>query len=199
MTTKTKKIFIIFFIFLTFFILLIIGFSRWQIGLPKLNLAKFSPNELFQAGQQEVKEGNLRAARTFVEAALEKDAANVSYLGELATIKYKMTDYQGAISEYQKILNSGNYDGFALNGIANIYRDISDKTENGRQKTAYRDKAIKTYQQGIKKDGQYIALYSNYAILLISNDQFDSAKKILQQGIKATDDQKLKDALTNIR
>lgn len=198
---KNKSCLIVFIIFilLIFFIFLILVLSQWQAGSPKLNLSKFSSSELFKAGQQKVKEGDLKSASKFVEAALEKDSTNVSYLGELATIRYKMADYDGAISEYQKILNTGDYNGFALNGIANIYRDISEKTEDRKQKTEYRNKAIKTYQEGIEKDGQYIALYQNYAILLISNDQPEEAKKVLQEGVQATDNQKLKDTLATIR
>lgn len=185
------------------FILLIAAtaliFSQWQTDRPLMNLSKFSSAELFKAAEQKVKEGDYKEAQKYINVALEKDARNVSYLGESAIIRYRLGDYQGAIAEYQKILDQGSYLGFALNGMANVYRDQSEKTEDGKQKMEYRDKAAETYQKAIDKDANYIASYQNYAIMLSAQGDNAKAIEILESGTKATDSPELKATLERIR
>ncbi len=199
MANKPKKSCFIIFILFVFLIVLALALSQWTTSLPKLDLGGFSSKELFKAGQQKAKEGDLKTAQKYILAALDKDSTNITYLGELATVKYKLEDYQGALKEYDKILKTGDYNGFALNGMANIYRDQADKSKDTSQIAQYTKKAYETYQQGIKDDPKYIALYSNYAIMLISADKKSEAKKIVEQGIVATGAPELKQLLKTIQ
>ena len=180
---------IIFILFIIFSLLILAG-AYYVSQLPqgdRFNLANFSPQELYQAGQQKVKEGDFKEAKKYIEAALDKTPGNVTYLGELAAIKYKMEDYAGAISEYQKIYVAGENKGFALNGLGNIYRD--------QEKFA---QAKKNYEQGLAEDSQYIALYQNYALMLVDQNQLEKAKEILKQGMAKTGSQELTATLGNL-
>lgn len=179
------------FIFLIIIIVLVLGgiyYASTLLQGSKLGLTKFSSEELFKAGQQRAKLGDYQEAKKYLELALEKSGQNITYLGELAVVKYKMGDYQGAIEEYKKIYEIGEAKGFALNGIANVYRD---------QKKF--DLAKKSYEQGINEDGLYIALYQNFALMLVDQNQLDSAKKVLKQGIEKTGSQELAATQANLK
>lgn len=191
-----KKTFFPIFTLFIFLIILTLFFIASRYRYPG-KLTNFSAQELYKAGQQKIKEGNFTEAKKMVEAALDKAPGNVSYLGELAAIKYKMNDYQGALAEYYKILATGRYPGFAFNGIGNIYRDIANQTEDGKQKTENLEKAIEAYQNGIRRDGQYIALYQNYGLMLVSQGKTAEARKILEQGIAKTGSRELEETLKN--
>jgi len=111
-------------------------------------------------------------------------------------VEYRLKKYPESIAEYQKLISAQQDVAFAWNGIGNAQRDWAD--QDSAHKADHQTEAIAAYQKAIAANDQYVAAYSNLAILYQSQGQNDKAVAIVNQGIMKTNQPELQDLLTHL-
>jgi tetratricopeptide (TPR) repeat protein len=157
---------------------------------------ELSAVQLASKAQLQQDNGDLAGAEKSLEEALVKEA-KPDYESQLAVVKYRLKKYEEAIAEYQKLIDAQHDPAFAWNGMGNAYRDWANTEETNR--TERRQKAVDAYRQSIKADIEYVAAYSNQALLLVDMDQKPEAIKVVQAGYNQTHRKELKDLLTQLQ
>ena len=182
-TLSRKGIWIVILVFLA--IILIVGiafalYATYKIKQNSLNKApNYSSNELYQNAQQQVSKGDYSQAENELLQAVAKDE-NPIYLSQLAVVEYQLKNYDNALADYQKLISEKKDISFAWNGIGNVYRD-----------QGFKDKAVDAYKKAIAIDSQYVAAYSNLALIQVETSK-NTALQTIDQGIKATDSNELR-------
>lgn len=126
----------------------------------------------YRWGMDNLSKGNFdQAAKNFEKVADGKNETDAIY--ELAVSKYNKKDFEGAISDYQKVLEKDPQNAPAYNGLGNIYRDQRNYSQ-----------AEVNYKMAISVSGSYVAAYANWAIMLMDNNKIDEAKKVIAEGLE---------------
>lgn len=150
---------------------------------------------LYDKGVEQFNKGDYSASEASLEQALrEQDSA--TYRGQLAVVKYRLKKYDESIAQYRSLIEQGKDAAFAWNGIGNAYRDWA--LTNTAQAADFQAKAVDAYKQALVLNPQYVATYSNLALLYVDMNNPVAAQDILVQGIGKTssqDLQNLKDRL----
>jgi tetratricopeptide (TPR) repeat protein len=151
------------------------------------NLLTKTPNydapSLYNTSVAEVQKGDYATAEANLEQAL-KSQDDSNYRSELAVVKYRLKKYNESVDLYQQLITAGKDPAFAWNGIGNAYRDWADADTT--QSDALRTKAIDAYSKAISLNAQYVASYSNLALLYESENKKTEALAILDDGINKT-------------
>lgn len=155
----------------------------------------YTSQQLYEKAVQQVDAGGYQEAEKYLEQALLKgDDSN--YRNELAVVKYRLKKYQESIDQYQKLISSGKDAAFAWNGIGNAYRDWAD--QDTARKTQLQANAEDAYKKSITLNAQYVAAYSNLALMYHSQGKKEQAITVLNQGITATASKELDQVKTTI-
>jgi tetratricopeptide (TPR) repeat protein len=147
------------------------------VKLEQTNLTKapsYTADQYYSKATDQMSQGNYGQAQVYLQSALAQGPNN-TYQSQLAVVDYQLKEYEASIAAYQKLVDSGQDKAFAENGIGNAYRDW------GKPQLAEA-----AYRRAIEADKQYVAAYSNLAILLYQQGDKAGAKAILDQGIATT-------------
>lgn len=163
-----------------FVLVLLVGVGLVLFAFVKLeqaNLTKapsYTADQYYSKATDQMNQGNFGQAQVYLQAALAQGDNN-TYQSQLAVVDYQLKEYSASIAAYQKLVDSGQDKAFAENGIGNAYRDWGKPQQ-----------AQSAYRQAILADNQYVAAYSNLAILLYQQGDKAGAKTVLDQGIAVT-------------
>jgi tetratricopeptide (TPR) repeat protein len=138
---------------------------------------------LYNKSVEQVEKGDYGAAEQLLEQALRAQD-DATYRSELAVVKYRLKKYPESVELYAKLIADGKDAAFAWNGTGNAYRDWADSEPASAAE--HREKAIAAYNQAIILNSEYIAAYSNLALLYDDMNKQDLALKTLDAGIAAT-------------
>jgi tetratricopeptide (TPR) repeat protein len=155
----------------------------------------YDSQQLYSRGVEQVDKGDYPSAESYIEESLLKQDDN-SYRSQLAVVKYRLKKYSEAIDQYQKLIAAGKDVSFAWNGVGNAYRDWA--ATDTSQQAAREASAIDAYQKAITLNPQYVAAYSNLALLYQSQGNLSEAAKVLDAGVAATGRTELSDMKKNI-
>lgn len=155
----------------------------------------YSSRDLYSKSVEQIDKGDYEQAEKYLESAL-LITDDPSYRNQLAVVKYRLRKYSEAEEQYNKMLEAKKDEAFAWNGLGNVYRDWS---ENDQLKSdEYYLKAQDAYNNCMRADKNYIAAYSNMALMLNSHEKKEDALVILDQGIlvsKSVELQKVRNLL----
>ncbi|HSI20928.1 MAG TPA: tetratricopeptide repeat protein [Verrucomicrobiae bacterium] len=190
--TSLKKIWILFGVATALIMLIAVSAvllvtARLQQELLKKEPA-YEPATLYNRAVDQTTKGDYQAAEASLEQAL-KQQDDATYKSQLAVVKYRLKKYEEAIVLYQKLIADGKDAAFGWNGIGNAYRDWADA--DAARADTYRAEAIKAYEQSIVLNRQYVAAYSNLALLYEAQEKYPEALAVLDRGIVATGAQEL--------
>jgi tetratricopeptide (TPR) repeat protein len=149
----------------------------------------YSATEYYASATEQIDKGDYASAETSLKQALQKEDST-TYRNQLAVVEYRLKKYADAITQYRALIDAGANASFAWNGIGNAYRDWAE-TE-GVSKAEKQASAIDAYKKAITLDRQYVAAYSNEALLLASQGQKDQALAVLDVGISVTNEDALR-------
>jgi tetratricopeptide (TPR) repeat protein len=143
---------------------------------------------LYNRGVEQFSKGDYLAAEQSLEQALTKQD-DTTYRSQLAVVKYRLKKYQESIENYRQLIVDGKDASFAWNGIGNAYRDWSEV--DTARKAEFQQEAIEAYKKAIALNAQYVAAYSNMALLYSSMGESEKAAGILDEGFAATGNNEL--------
>lgn len=176
-----------------------VSFALYSTVRLQQNLLSKGPSydagQLYSRAVEQVGQGDYVQAESYLEQAMQKQPDD-SYRTQLAVVKYRLKKYSEAISQYQELIKDRQDPGFAYNGMGNAYRDWA--LSDAARQAEYRSKAEEAYRQALKADPQYVAAYSNLALLLDVEGRRDEAFSVLSQGVATTGSQELKGVLKTL-
>lgn len=143
----------------------------------------YTAADLSQKAQDQLETGNYEQAELYLEQALQKED-DATYRASLAVVKYRLKKYDQAIEQYGHMIEIKKDEAFAYNGIGNAYRDWAVKEP--AHSMEYQEKAAGAYRDAIAADSQYVAAYSNLALLLYGQGKKEEAVRVANEGIIAT-------------
>ena len=183
---------IIWMIVLVFAIILVGVCIYYYLTIWKDKLIKGEPNytaqEYYKRGVDQISSSNYDEAEKYLESALRQQDDS-SYRNQLAVVKYKLKKYQEGIDLYHGLIDQGKDAAFSWNGIGNCYRDWAE--QDSSQKDNYSKLAEEAYRKSFEIDPNYIAAYSNLALMLSSMGQNETALTVINDGIAKTKDDNL--------
>lgn len=143
----------------------------------------YSAAQLSDKAKEQIDKGSYQSAESYLEQALLKEN-DATYRNNLAVVKYRLKKYGEAIEQYKLLIAAGKDEAFAWNGIGNAYRDWAEQDPS--KKVDYQAQALDAYKKAIASNPQYVAAYSNEALLLSSMGRVADAQAVLDAGIVAT-------------
>lgn len=156
--------------------------ARLQQGL-LTKAPSYEPDTLYSRGVEQFSKGDYAAAEASLEQALKaQDAA--TYRSQLAVVKYRLQKYQESVTLYQRLIDEGSDAAFAWNGMGNAYRDWA--AAEAARRDELNAKALAAYEQSYTLNPQYLAAYSNAALLYANLGEEEKAVAVLNRGIAAT-------------
>lgn len=166
-----------------FFLLLVgvgvVAYATWQIQrhfLPQV--ATYSAQDLGNKAKDQLDAGNYATAENYLQQALQKQDDR-TYRSQLAVVEYRLKKYPQSITEYKRLIANQQDVAFAENGVGNANRDWGE---------GHYAEAEAAYRASFMADKQYVAAYSNLALLLRSENNVPEAMTVLSTGITATTD-----------
>lgn len=138
-----------------------------------------SAADLYKDAIEFNKKGNYEDASDFLNGAIQKDdnSTNINVMRELAVAYYNMKKYDEAVSVYNKIIEINPEQASAYNELGNVYRDMGDNAM-----------AEDSYRKAVAIDANYILAYNNLAMLFVRDNNFEEARKAIQEGLEKNQD-----------
>jgi len=121
---------------------------------------------------QKMDSGQVKESVKLLEQAIKLDPDNFAYPYEIAYAKYTEKDYKGAIKILEKIENYKNVTDRLYQMLGNSYDNLGKS-----------DKAIETYNRGLKKFPQSGYLHLEMGILHINKNEFTKGLGYFEKGI----------------
>jgi len=156
--------------------LVVVLVSLLKIQQVAINHAQptYQAKELYSKAVDQIDHGSYATAEDYLKQALTKED-EATYRNQLAVVEYRLKKYPEAIAQYTTLVTAKQDLGFSYNGIGNAYRDWGNHVAQ----------AEAAYNQAITADPQYIAAYSNLALLQNTEGNKAAALKTLEAGIAA--------------
>jgi len=122
---------------------------------------------------EEMEAGNIKDARKLLEQSKELDPDNIAYPYEIAYTHYLDKNYKGAIKILKRLKKHGQVDDRILQMLGNCY-DIEGNP----------DKAIKTYEAGLKLFPNSGILYLERGNMELHKEKYNKALEYYEKGIE---------------
>lgn len=156
----------------------------------------YTADQLAEQAKKAKEEGDLSTAEKSYEMAIKKET-KLDYEVQLSLVKYRLKKYEEAINMFRSILPRSTEPAFIWNGIGNMYRDWA-YSESARRSERLIE-AETAYRSSFGTDTRYLAAYSNLALMLEENREYDKAIKVAEIGLVATKSKELQVMLDRLK